>query len=262
MKRLLIGGGLVAVLALSVLAVAVAGAQESTPTPSPSATDNADEDTRCEDYRDTLAENLGVSREELDAALKQTQLDMIDQAVADGKLDEDEAADLKERIENADDVKCPGFPGPRPHKPLLRGLHWLGENAAEILGLDVDELKEKVADGMSLAEIADEQGISEDDLKSKLLESAKADLDQKVEDGDLTQDQADEIYQHFSDNIDRIVNATPGDGPGFGGPGFGPGRHRGPGGPGGFPGGGPGFMPFDEGMGSFEEDTTSATIDA
>ena len=230
MKRLLIGGGLVAVLAISVLAVAVAGAQESSPTPSPSATDDGDKDARCDTYRDKLADNLGVSRDKLDEALKQTQLDMIDQAVADGNMDADKAADLKSRIESGD-VPCPGFGpghGGHPGGPMMRGLHWLGDNAAEILGISKEDLRSKIADGSSLADVADEQGISVDDLKSKLLESAKSDLDQKVTDGDLTQKQADEIYQHFSDNIDDIVNATPGDHPRFDGPRpFGPGRHGG-----------------------------------
>jgi hypothetical protein len=235
MKQLWIGAGLVAVLAVSVFAVAVAGAQEDTPTPLPDATEEEDETRPCDTYRDLLAENLGIGRDELDGALRQTQLDMIDQAVADGKLTEDEAADLKEKIEGAEDVPCPGFHWLK-HKPFFRGLHWLGENTAEILGISEEDLRSKVADGMSLAGIAEEQGMSVDDLKADLLESARSDLDEKVADGDITQEQADDVYQKFSDNIDRIVNATPGDRPFFDGP-----RHDGRGGL--FPGG-----PFGEGF--------------
>jgi hypothetical protein len=48
---------------------------------------------------DRLAENLGITRDQLDEALKQTALDLVDDALADGLIDEDRATALRERIE-------------------------------------------------------------------------------------------------------------------------------------------------------------------
>jgi len=56
-----------------------------------------------------LAEEQGVSPEDLQAALKAAHLAAIDQAVVDGTLTQEQADQLKERIENA---PAPGFGGP------------------------------------------------------------------------------------------------------------------------------------------------------
>ena len=99
MKRLLIVGGLVASLVGGIVVVAAAGAQEESPTPTPSAAtptpsadggDDGGDDERgrpFENFLDRLAENLGISREELDSTIDETQIELIDEAVADGRFD-------------------------------------------------------------------------------------------------------------------------------------------------------------------------------
>jgi hypothetical protein len=211
MKRLLIVGGVVAALVGGIIAVAAAGAQEDSPTPTPSADggDDGGEEERerpFENFLDKLAENLGISREELDATIDETQIELIDEAVAEGRLDEEKAAELKERIENGEPL-FPFFPGPGPHHgPFFPGIRWLLDSAAELLGLENDALLEQMREGNSLAEIAEAQGVDVDQLKTDLLAAAKEDLDAKVAEGDLSQERADKIYQRFSENIDRIVN--------------------------------------------------------
>lgn len=68
----------------------------------PAAPSVTDHEERINGYLDQLAENLGVTREALDAGLKQTALDMLDQAVADGLIDADRAAEIREKIESGE----------------------------------------------------------------------------------------------------------------------------------------------------------------
>jgi hypothetical protein len=84
------GGGL---LALTIATVPIAQSafaqEEATPT------DQVEEATKTEpldNFLDTLAENLGIPRDELDDAIKATQIDLIDQW----------AADMKERVESGE----------------------------------------------------------------------------------------------------------------------------------------------------------------
>jgi hypothetical protein len=226
MKRLIVPG-LVALLALGLFAVAVAGAQEGSPEPSPtepSPTQEAnEEDVRpFDNFLDRLAENLGISREELDETIDETQIELIDEAVAEGRLDEEKAADLKERIENGEPV----FPGfgfhggvEGAHRPFAVGIHWIIETAAELLSIEESELRQRFGEGESLAEMAEAEGIDIEQFKSDLLAAADAKLDEKVADGDLTQEQAGNIYERFSENIDDIISrehVIEFNGPGFG----------------------------------------------
>ena len=137
-----------------------------------------------------------------------------------------------------------GFRGHQGRPAMLRekGLDAL----AEVLGMDVDELKDALRAGQTPQELAEAQGLDWEEVQAQLqeqvLEAARERLAQAVEEGKLTQEQADAI-------LERMENAPLGAfrkgfqghqgrpcGPfgGFRG-------HRGPGGPGG-PGhfGGPG----------------------
>jgi polyhydroxyalkanoate synthesis regulator phasin len=227
MNRLWIATGLVTALILSAFVVMTTGAQEDTPTETPedtTAAKDAEPGALADSFKEALAGNLGISVEELESALTQTQLDMIDQAVADGKLTEEEAANLREKIESGELRGLFPFIG-RHHGPAFPRLHGLVvEAAADVLGLDKDDLVAELRDGNSMVDVAETQGVSEDDLKSGILANVQATLDQKVADGDITQEMADRVYENISDSIDRIVTMVPGDGPERGhrfGPGFG-----------------------------------------
>jgi len=75
------------------------------------------------DYLDQLAANLGVSRDALDGALKQTALDMLDQAVADGVIDEEKAAGIREMIEAGEGPMGIGPVGIGPMGGGFKGGH-------------------------------------------------------------------------------------------------------------------------------------------
>ena len=221
MKRILILGGVLAALAVGIVAVAGAGAQEDT-----------SEDRPADHYLELLADNLGVTLEELEGALTQSHLDLVNEKVAEGTLTAEEAADIIERIESGEGRLFPPFGGGRHgggHGNIHRLVGLVVDNSAEVLGMDVDALKDELHDGNSLADVATAQGVDIEQFKADVLTAIATDLDEKVADGSITQEQADRILAKITESIDRIVEKVPGEGSGdgtrfgghrFGGPGF------------------------------------------
>jgi uncharacterized protein YidB (DUF937 family) len=231
MKRAIIAGGTFAAIVIGAMAVAVAGAQSSSPTatPVPSATSAPGTDNQGE-YKDfflnDLATRLGVSVDELKGDIQSSQKALVDKALADGKITQSQADDLKARIDAGEKVNF-RFALGADHPGIRGAINNIVDEAAKVLGIDSSEVKDGLKAGTSLQDIASAHGMSADAFKTALLAQAKTDLDAKVASGDITQARADEMYQKFSDNIDKIVTDTRGD---FGPP-FGPhrGGHGGPG---------------------------------
>ena len=209
MRRTLVAGGLLLAVLAGVTAIGLASAQTGTPEPSVT-----DEPQRLADrFKEELASQLGISVDELNTALDNTQFALIDQAVADGKLTESEAEKLKERVEEGHNLfPYYGFrhPGPGPGFRLKVGLI---EATAEVLGVDVSVVTEGLRNGNTLAEIANANGMQTDEFKTALLANVKSTLDEKVAKGDITQEQADNLYERLSTNIDDIINHEPPDFP-------------------------------------------------
>ena len=110
---------------------------------------------------------------------------------------------------------------------LGRGGHHGGdrlglETAAEALGMTEDELRTALEpDGTSLADVAEDQGVDVDTLVDALVQAQQDSITQAVEDGRLTQEEADERLADLEERVTERVNS---DAPGRG--------HHGRGGPG------------------------------
>jgi uncharacterized protein YidB (DUF937 family) len=203
---------------------------------------------RRDEFLNELADNLGVSREALDGALSDTALSMVDKALADGKITQDEATRIKEKIASGD---FPFFGGPGFGHGFEKGFHrgfQAGvklEDLATFLGVDIAAIHDGMMNGQSLAQIAETHGKSRDELKAYITSNVTEKLKQEVKDGNTTQAQADEKLQSVKDNLDNLIDNT--GMPFRGGPGFhggGPGHHGGPG----------GFHGYDEGT---DEDSST-----
>lgn len=176
-------------------------------------------------YLDALAGRLGLTRDQLGEAMKAARIDTINKAVADGKLDQERANRMIQAIQsgqrgpgqgqqnqpgqNNQRGQRPG-PGQRPgqgqQNPGMAG--W--QQVASILGMSPQDLTAELRSGKSLAQVAEAKGISRETLKAKLLEQRKAQLDQAVASGRLTADQAKARMDQMTANIDRMLDATPG----------------------------------------------------
>jgi Rad3-related DNA helicase len=184
--------GALAVLGGGGLAIAGSGAGAGSPT----------------EFLNAVARHLGVTPQELEDATKAAAVDQVNAALEEGRITEEQANELKERIEAGD---VPPFFGPGlfgfHHGPPL-GLFDKLSAAAEFLGLEAAELRERLHDGQSLADVAEAENKSVEGLKQAILADAKADLDAAVKDERLTQEQADRFYERLQGSIDRIVNDT------------------------------------------------------
>jgi Protein of unknown function (DUF2680) len=153
------------------------------------------------------AERLGVTPEELTEAMTGAQVEIIEQAVAEGRLTQEQAAKLKARIAEYGPLSVIG----RGHRDrdgqlFCRGARLVVTSAAEVLGKEPAEVAEAVKSGESLAEQAEAQGMSVEDFKAALLDAIKRMLQAKVDEGKITQEQADHIVAGIEEHIDRIVN--------------------------------------------------------
>jgi hypothetical protein len=191
-----------------------------------------------------VAEAQGMGADDFQAALAEEITAGLDASLEAGDITQDqydhitgELDDHLDRIINAEGGMRFGWHGRGGFGHGLMNIH---EAAAEALGLSEDDLRTAMMEGQSLAEIAEAQGVSAGDLKTALAEKITAELQQKLDDGDITQDQYDDLIADLDEKLDGIINAE--GGMPFGGP------HRGHGHGHGFPGapGGPWFAPSDD----------------
>ncbi len=79
---------------------------------------------------------------------------------------------------------------------------------AGALGITTDQLRTALQEGKTLAQVAQDEGVSRTDLVSKLVAAAKAQLAEDVRAGRITQAQADQlsqdVEQRITDKIDRV----------------------------------------------------------
>jgi hypothetical protein len=71
------------------------------------------------------------------------------------------------------------------------------EAFAEQVGLTVEQVNERLADGETMWEIAQAQGFSDEEIQDLMLQAHNEALDQAVAAGVLTQEQAEWMRQHM-----------------------------------------------------------------
>ena len=195
-KALVVGAAALVVAIASGAAIAASGS--SSPSP--------------QSFFDSVARHLGISSQKLQDATKAAAIDQVDAVLADGKITKAEADRLKARINSGDYPPFfgPGFGG-RHEFHGGSGMHMFGDKlsaAAGYLGLTQDQLRTKLMNGQSLAGVAKAQGKSVDGLKQTILDAAKTRLDQAVKDGDLTQGQANDMFDRLKAHVDDLVNGN------------------------------------------------------
>lgn len=115
---------------------------------------------------------------------------------------------------------------------LINRSHELGERIGrraeakeamvEFLDLSLDEMNEAFQKGSTLGEIAQDQGITIDELTTFIADYASAEITEALADGAITQKRADQSRENLAERIEnRIKNKRVN--PGQGG---GPGNHR------------------------------------
>ncbi|GAB4287440.1 MAG: hypothetical protein Kow0067_12380 [Coriobacteriia bacterium] len=92
---------------------------------------------------------------------------------------------------------------------------------ADLTGLSTDEIAAERADGNSLADIAEANGVESDEVVSEALDVRKQLLDERVADGTLTQEQADLMLETMTERLGERIETDEVGPPSWGGPGRG-----------------------------------------
>jgi uncharacterized protein YidB (DUF937 family) len=143
-------------------------------------------------YQEHLAEALGVSVEDLEAARESAQAAMMEEAVADGRITQEQA-----------DLMQAGR--------ALRDYIDKDAIMASALGISVDELNAARDEETGLRELFQGQGLDRQTLRENMKNAMNDILDQAVADGVITQEQADQLQEKAQNGFA---------GHSFGGPGF------------------------------------------
>lgn len=160
-------------------------------------------------FREAIAEILKIDVETYDTAVEQAREQVVDEALAEGWLTEEQAERMQERLE-------PGF-GPRGMDKGFMGPHGglMGHDGdsimgtiAEEAGLSVQDLFAELQEGKTLAEVASEHGVDAEAIVADHLAQLEENLQQAVEDGKITENQAGAMLEHAKEMVPDLLNNT------------------------------------------------------
>src|SRR6202140_4443900 len=217
------------VLPAAGLAAVIVGvaAVEAAPSPSPSPTTSKN---YAQVFVDKLAGILHLTPTQTTDALKQAQLQTVDQMLKDGQITQQQADAMKARI-NAGQGLGPvggfgrrgggGLGGFKGNGALMRSLTTTELNAAaSALHMSTANLQSALRSGKSLTDLETQQKVSDSAVKTAMKNAAKGVLDSAVKAGTITQAQADSVLSrvgsglnfrgHKQDNESNEAPETPG----------------------------------------------------
>ena len=149
-----------------------------------------------------VADEKGVSRDDLIKAAVDSQEERLQKAVDDGRITAGQKSWIEQKIgEKIGDFLDRQGVG-RLAFPAFTKDEW--EAIADKLGMDARDLGKELQ-GRSLAAVAEEKGVSLDDLTKAAADARKAALDEKVKDGHITQAQADAALSDFQEHLNKCV---------------------------------------------------------
>ena len=217
MKKILLIGGGSALLLLCILfgaffagpLIASARSGQSTAT---SASTPTTPNPYCQQYLQDLANRLGVSVSTLQQDKLASADDVIAQLVKDGKLTQNQANQLKQRL--ASHQACTGKGrGLWGRGVMMQSLKQyvpaVATQVAQGLHITSTQLMSQLQSGKSLSDIATAQGVSAAQLQTIVTNAIQSAVNKAVSDGNLTQQQATNIMQMLQKNpgaFNRLLN--------------------------------------------------------
>jgi len=168
-----------------------------------------------------IAEANDIDPQTVIDALVASASERIDAAVEAGTLTEDEAAakraelndEITERVNSSIDLsesKRGRHGGHGRHGK--HGGYGLGHrltdfsSLAELVGTDLDGLKTALGEGQTLAEIAEANGADVENVVDEIVAQVNERIDAAVEDGKLTDEEAEALRAEAATRIDDLVN--------------------------------------------------------
>jgi polyhydroxyalkanoate synthesis regulator phasin len=129
----------------------------------------------------------------------------LDELVEDGTLTQDQADAVADALRDARPDHFPGFGPWSGRGPFAVGGSLL-EEAADTIGIEVDDLLDAVRDGQTIAEVAEGEGVDPQTVIDAIVAQARERLDEAVADGRIDQEDADEHLADLDERITEFVN--------------------------------------------------------
>jgi predicted DNA-binding protein YlxM (UPF0122 family) len=152
-----------------------------------------------------VAEAQGVDTQAIVDAVHAQVQEMLQEAVESGRLTQDQADRILERLEEFDGESLLGLgmpfgPGSGMRGDFGIGRGWWGlDAAAEVLGMDTDDLMAELRDGKTLAEIAEEKGVDLQAVKDAMTAQMEQKLQEAEEEGSLSPECAECARQRLGE---------------------------------------------------------------
>ncbi|MBV6508414.1 MAG: hypothetical protein JJLCMIEE_01475 [Acidimicrobiales bacterium] len=126
----------------------------------------------------------------------------LDELVAEGTITQEQADAVRDRVRS----KFDEYRGEHPGRPGGLGRGASVEAAAESLGLTADEVKEALAGGSTLADLASRQGVEVQAVIDAIVADATARIEVAAANGVLDAERAEEIKAGLTDRVTAFVN--------------------------------------------------------
>ena len=216
-KNLFIGGGSALLLLCIVfgaffagpLLASARGGQTTSSASTPTATNQY-----CQQYLQDLAKRLGVSVSTLQQDKLASAEDVLAQLVKDGKLTQNQANQMKQRLESHQACSGNGrglWGRGVTMQSLKQYLPGVATQVAQGLHMTADQLMAQLQSGKSLSDIATTQGVSSTQLQTLVTNAIQRAVNKAVSNGNLTQQQATSIMQMWQKNpgvLNHLLNGN------------------------------------------------------
>jgi len=212
-KKILVISGGATLLLLSILFGAffagplLASAHSTTPSTT-ATTSTATTNPYCQQYLQDLAQRLNVPVSTLEQDQKAAKEDILTQLVKDGKLTQDQANAIKQRLESHQ--ACSGKGNAWWDHGILRQTlkqyeSTLLNEVASGLHLSASQLQSDLQNGQTLVQVAKAQNVSESQLHTIVLNAVQSTLTQAEKAGAITQSQ-ESAFMTYLQKHPGVVN--------------------------------------------------------
>ena len=165
-----------------------------------------------------------MSPEEMQAAMQQVFTLAVENALADGVITQEQADQMLARAQRQG-ARLPGMTPPNPrtdprsraaeaYKQAFEAGKRIGRQEAilrpyveaaiaDYLNVSVEELQQMREDGLTWQSYAEEQGLSDEEIRDLRVELFTTAINNAVADGTITQEQADRMLEHLQNPVRR-----------------------------------------------------------
>jgi hypothetical protein len=162
--------------------------------------------SRGQEFLNRLANNLGITPDKLQQGLKTTADQEIDNAVANGRITQDQANKAKQNVDNGNGLSAfTRFFGRRiQDRDLLRFGTW--NDLASELGMSPQDLSSQLKAGKTLKQIISDQNKTVADVVNAVAAKVQQTLDAQVTAGKLSQSREATILANLKTRLTDVIN--------------------------------------------------------